>query len=120
MLFALSHYKDSYLLSSSLQFYKFRVSKTKSASVVVGVFIEYGNTEEVKVADTRPLPTSAGAAGLGGAKSQGQCRFKSSCARCLQFPLTNACSSLTVNETGHKQLLTGLLYRDCHLIDTLT
>ena len=75
VLFALSHYKDSYLLSSSLQFYKFRVSKIKSASVVIGVFMEYGNTEEVKVADTRPLTSSAGAHSHGGAKSQGQCRF---------------------------------------------
>ena len=67
------------------------MSKTKSASVVVGVFIEYGNTEEVKVSDTRPLPTSTAAAGHGGTKSQGKCRFQSPCKCHQQFSLTNAC-----------------------------
>lgn len=50
-----------------LQWYKFRVNKMKSASVVVGLFIEYGNIEEVKISETKPLPSSGSATG----KAQG-------------------------------------------------
>ena len=41
-----------------IQFYRYQVIAQVSATSVRGLFLDYGNTEDVRLEDIRPLPAS--------------------------------------------------------------